>query len=158
MESFGVENCIENGHKPRTFHEVNSGLSNVRKRGIEIDAVIVNLPYTVLNARRKPAETAFTTRDIEQRKIYLVPDHTPTRILNDKAYHIDGFELLLSQKDISHSEFGIFTQKLETLDIGKRVSASIIHEYGHILTYRALDTLKIHSPNAAYKWLDEVGY
>jgi hypothetical protein len=159
IESFGKENCISNGHAPRTKHEVLSGISKVEKRNIQIDVDIVNLPYTVLNARKKPAKTAFTTMNPEQRKIFLVPDHTPTRILSDKAFHIEGFDMLLAQKEITKSQYDLFVNKMDMLNVGERVSASIIHEYGHILTYKAFDELGISNKSAkVYEWLNETGY
>lgn len=157
-DSFGKTNCIHNGHTPRTKHEVNSGLKCVEKRFIKLDAEVVNLPYTVLNARKRPAKTAFTTRIPEHRKIFLVPDHTPTRILSDVAYHKDTFELLLTQKEIDKDTFELFSKKMDRLDVGERVAASIIHEYGHILTYNAMDFLGIENPSELYMWLDDTGY
>ena len=158
MDSFGEENCILNGHQPRTRHEINSGLKSVEKRNIKIDAEVINLPYTVLNGRKKPAITAFTTRNPEQRKIYLVPEHTPTRILNDKAFHQEAFDFHFSQSKLNKVTYELFMHQMEKLDVGERVAASIIHEYGHILTYNAFDQLGIHKPTEVYSYLDETGY
>ncbi|MCZ0870919.1 hypothetical protein [Peribacillus sp. AS_2] len=154
--SFGADRCISNGHMPRTKHEVYSGFKKVEQKNIIIDTEIVNLPFTVVNGRGKPAETAFTTRD--NRKIYLVPDHTPTRILNDLAHHREGFEMLLAQSAIDKGIYDTWDREMKRLDVGERTAASIIHEFGHILTYRAMDNNGIEQLMDVYDWLDDSGY
>lgn len=159
LEGWGQEKCIENGYKMRSKHEVYSGLAYVTNtKGIQLDAEVVNLPFTVLNRINKPAETAFTERTTERRKIYLVPDHTPTRIYKDVSAHTAGFDALLSSKSISVKMYERVTNEMEKLDVAGRVGASIIHEMGHILTYRAMDKLGIEKTAEAYQWLDELGY
>jgi hypothetical protein len=155
--AYGDDRIVYNGYKQRTNHEVQSGIKVVKKRRINIDVDIVNLPFTVTK-RGKPAETAFTDRTPEHRFIYLVPDHTPTRIMNDTAYHRQGIESLLAEKSVNPELAMKWLKEMEKLDVGERVAATLIHEYGHILTYQAMDKAGINDPYDAYVWLDESGY
>ncbi|WP_433945540.1 hypothetical protein [Paenibacillus sp. SN-8-1] len=158
FDTYGVDRIFYNGYRRRTRHEINTAISTYQQQGIEIDAEIINLPYTVLNLRGKPAETAFTDKNTNHRHIYLVPDHTPTRILNDKAFHGSGLETLLKTQQISQVVFDRWNTAMNNLDIGNRVAYSINHEYGHILTYRAMDESGIETPLQVYDWLGDLGY
>lgn len=156
LETYGKDRCLDNGLKPRMKHEVLNGIKSVKERRININTDIVNLPFTVLNKRGKAAETAFTDR--EKRKVFLVPDHTQIRIINDYHYHKTGFETLYKEKSISIENFEMLMNKIEKLNVGERVGASIIHEYGHILTYEAMDRYNVETLTDMYNWLGGMGY
>lgn len=158
IETYGLSRIMDNGYKQRTKHEVYTGISEINKLGISLEAKIYNLPVTVLSSRGKPAETAFTDRSPELRNIYLVPDHTPSRIVKNQAYHKNGIEeaVLDGKIDIETAEKWI--KSLEQLDISHRVAASILHEHGHILMYNIMDKLEIKNKMELYDWLELTGY
>ncbi|MFB5760192.1 hypothetical protein [Paenibacillus medicaginis] len=159
FDTYGEDRLFDNGYRRRTKHEVYSGIKKCEHIGVIINAEIVNLPYTVINERGKPAETAFTVRNPElHRNIYLVPDHTPTRILKDKAYHNAGLEALFKDQKITRDCLDSWIGAMSDLNVGERVAASIIHEYGHILTYRAMDNEDIETAIQMYDWLGDMGY
>jgi hypothetical protein len=154
----GETSIINNGLSPRTKHEIFSGLKVVDRIGVEIDAKIFNLPFTVSNGR-KLADTAFTFRKIELRNIYLVPDHTITRVMKEKDVSLNIIEDLLQKERISSTIAEKWCATIANLDVGERVAGSILHEYGHILTYRAMDRAGIgNSVTEGYGWLVESGY
>ncbi|WP_371378970.1 hypothetical protein [Sporomusa aerivorans] len=157
VESYGLDKIHDNGLQPRSFFEISCGLSVIKKLGIEIIAPIYNLPFTVAK-RRKPAQTAFADCRIERRHIYLVPDHTTTRILDDQEFHISGIEMLQGDNEIEESVAEKWIREIQKLDVGHRVAGSILHEQGHILTFDAMDKTNISSQSALFKWLDAYGY
>ncbi|MGZ4106494.1 MAG: hypothetical protein ACXVO1_03995, partial [Tumebacillaceae bacterium] len=71
------ERIFYNGMEKRTRFEVNNALRVVKEKGVDLDADIYLLPYTILKQNGSPATTAFTEKTPELRNIYLVPDHTP---------------------------------------------------------------------------------
>lgn len=155
---YGTENIHDNGFAPRTKHEIYSGLKCVERRGIITDTTIYNLPFTVSKGARL-AETAFVDRPLERRNIYLVPDHTETRIKLDISYHTEGYLRLVENKELSQEKATEYIEYMNTyLTVGERVAATLIHEYGHILSFRILDTLGITERINLYDWFDEYGY
>lgn len=155
---YGDSNVLKNGLEPRTKHEIYSGLKCVERRGIEIDAAIYNLPFTVMKSGRL-AETAFVDRTLERRHIYLVPDHTQTRIKQDIAHHTDGYQRLVELGKITQDEVDRHIDYMHrNLNIGERVAATLIHEYGHILSFRSIDRMGIEERIELYNWFDLAGY
>lgn len=157
MDCYGPTSIKHNGLPPRTRHEINNGLRVVQELGVTLCKDVINLPFTVAKGH-KVATTAFTDRTPELRNIYLVPDHTPTRIMIDKSYHLDGFDELLQEGQIGTEVHKLCVEAVSNLTVGDRVAASILHEYGHILTYEAFDADGVESYVDIYDWLDREGY
>ncbi|BBN97519.1 hypothetical protein [Sporolactobacillus terrae] len=156
IKRYGISRCMKNGYAQRTNHEIYSGLKRVANKRINLDAEIVNLPFTVLDLRGNPANTAFTDR--YDQRIFLVPDYTPVRIVSDKAFHKTGYDELLKEKKITKEQHDYFVSNMEKMDVGERVSSSIIHEYGHILTYRALDRESVDNAKRVFEFLHDYKY
>ncbi|WP_431090140.1 hypothetical protein [Paenibacillus sp. 8b26] len=66
--------------------------------------------------------------------------------------------MLQSMKSISKELAERWESEISKLNTGERVAASIIHEYGHILTFRAWGNMGIKNTLDVYDWLDEYGY
>jgi hypothetical protein len=155
---FGESRIQYNGIERRTNFEIYNGLKCAEKRRVSIDVLIYNLPFTVLKHNR-PAETAFVDRQIDRRFIYLVPDHTPTRILTDIVWHKEGYERLIESNKIDRATVDKWIHTMESeLNLGERVASTILHEFGHILTFRVWDRLGITERLDLYDWFDEFGY
>jgi hypothetical protein len=155
---YGESRVVHNGLDPRTKYEIYNGMKCVDSRGLQIDSYIINLPFTVMK-NGKPAETAFVDRPLPRRHIHLVPDHTPTRILTDISFHKEGYERLVERSELAKNIADKWIEAMESkLSIGERVAASIMHEYGHILSFRAWDRLGFTARIDLYDWFDEYGY
>lgn len=155
---YGTGNIYKRDDMPRrSKHEVFNGIGVLRKIGVDIIAPIYNLPFTVMKSGR-PATTAFTDKNLGFRNIYLVPDDTPQRVMDEKKFYNETINELIHVGRISINKGTKWLQALDTLNTGQRVAASILHEQGHILTYNILDKNDIGDPSDLYDWLDDHGY
>ncbi|WP_291633038.1 hypothetical protein [Clostridium sp.] len=159
VEMYGEKFFIKNDYERRTKNEIRTAL-RIIKYNLKIDLEeikIINLPFTIIKSGRQ-AQTAFTDRHCECKKIYLVPDDTALKVKRDKKYHLTGILNLYINEQIDELVYAKWYKEIEKLNIGERVTASILHEYGHILTYNKLDICKIYKPLELYNLLDETNY
>ncbi|MEK4277666.1 hypothetical protein [Paenibacillus sp. FSL R7-0026] len=130
----------------RSVTEFKGGYKIAVQRGARLNEVkVFNLFFRIKSNRinsidSTPVAQMYTARNGE-RLILLHPVDTIARIDYEKTFYLNSTLKLVNQGKVSDDAMQVMVSNLSGLNINERCAQTLMHEYGHILHWRAFDGL-----------------